>query len=86
MLKYVLAGLFIITLTALLQHPVPILEGVDVYSERNNSQIIKEKQKIKEENDLNLPQASIESPNFELTDYQLVEDKSTFVSVTPNTY
>lgn len=72
MLKYVLAGLFILILTALLQHPVPILEGVEVYSEQtqtitNNS---KKENKIEEEEDFYLPQANIDIPNSELIDYQ----------------
>jgi len=35
MLKYSLTGLFILALFGLLQHPVPILEGVEVYAEKS---------------------------------------------------
>jgi len=86
MLKYVLAGLFIITLAALLQHPVPILENVEVYSEKNSSEVIKEDNEIEEESDFYLPQANLETPNLELVDYQLIDKKRPIVSVTPNTY
>ncbi len=60
MLKYVLTTCFLLTLFGLLQHPVPILENVEVYSEgsdfnRNDSRSI-----LKETEEHYFPQAKIE--------------------------
>ncbi len=87
MLKFVFAGLFILILAGLLQHPVPILDNVEVYSERTiPEKSTKENNEIDEEYNFYLPQASTETPNSEMPDYQLTNNKNQLVSVTPHTY
>lgn len=95
MLKYLLAGLFILVLAALLQHPIPILEGIEVHSERAISEevteeapedVLEEKNEIKSENNFHSPQANIKVPNSESSNYQLFNYKNSLVSVTPYTY
>ena len=60
MLKYVFTACFLFALFGLLQHPVPILENVEVYSEGPDFNK-NESRSILNENDTHFPQANIES-------------------------
>jgi len=87
MLKYVLVGLFILILSALFQHPIPILEDIEVYPERYHQPDPAEKQgAIEVEFETHPPQQANIEANPDLFDYQLNQAESPLVSVTSNTH